>query len=92
MPRCGATFDENNLPPLDKGDFRGWANVNHTNLPLTLFLCKEGRTLFQRICEKVREGEAPAEPPRFLIQKGSVDASPSRTFDAATFAASNVGG
>ena len=23
MPRCGATFDENAVPPWTKGDFRG---------------------------------------------------------------------
>jgi hypothetical protein len=23
LPRCGATFDENNVPPWTRGDFRG---------------------------------------------------------------------
>ena len=23
MPRCGATFDENSVPPWTRGDFRG---------------------------------------------------------------------
>jgi len=38
-------------------------------------------------CEEIREGEAPAEPPRrkFLIQKGSAEASPSRDYDQGHF-------
>ena len=30
MPRCGATFDENSVPPWTRGDFRGvWAVTNN---------------------------------------------------------------
>jgi len=29
MPRCGATFDENTVPPCTRGDFRGVLVVTH---------------------------------------------------------------
>ncbi len=31
MPRCGAPFDENKRPPLDKGDFRGVLETESTH-------------------------------------------------------------
>jgi hypothetical protein len=31
MPRCGATFDENSVPPWTRGDFRG--GVERGNRP-----------------------------------------------------------
>ena len=47
MPRCGATFDENDRPPLDKGGLQGGSIRSSENLPLTPSLCKEGG-LFSR--------------------------------------------
>jgi len=29
MPRCGATFDENSVPPWTRGDFRGVLGPTH---------------------------------------------------------------
>jgi len=33
MPRCGATFDENGVPPWTRGDFRGVLNVGTKPTP-----------------------------------------------------------
>ena len=48
MPLCGATTDENNRPPLDKGGLQGGGARKFANLPLTPSLCKEGERHFQR--------------------------------------------
>ncbi len=48
MPLCGATTDENNRPPFDKGGFQGGGAWKFANLPLTPSLCKEGERHVQR--------------------------------------------
>ena len=45
MPLCGATTDENNRPPLDKGGLQGGGARKFVNLPLTPSLSKEGERL-----------------------------------------------
>ena len=47
MPGSGATLDENDRPPLDKGGLQGGSIRSSENLPLTPSLCKEGG-LFSR--------------------------------------------
>jgi hypothetical protein len=32
MPRYGTTFDENNRPPMDKGELQGLASLSGTSL------------------------------------------------------------
>ena len=46
MPLCGATTDENNRPPLDKGGLQGGGAWKFANLPLTPLLVEEGGTSF----------------------------------------------
>jgi hypothetical protein len=52
MPLRGATMDENNRPPLDKGGLQGGDAWKFANLPLTPSLCKEGERYFQGSSEK----------------------------------------
>ena len=33
MPRCGATFDENSVPPWTRGDFRGGFERRNDHAP-----------------------------------------------------------
>ena len=47
MPLRGATTDENNRPPFDKGGLQGGCAWKFANLPLTPSLCKEGERHFQ---------------------------------------------
>jgi hypothetical protein len=68
MPRCGATFDEKQRPPLDKGDFRGVLGGNPTNPRLDLCLCSQ--TIFKRATHAaapVRMKTSYSYCPRFFL-------------------------
>jgi hypothetical protein len=47
MPRCGATFNENHVPPCTRGDFRVFGNGNPPTPVLRATPPMEG--IFQRI-------------------------------------------
>ena len=69
---AGATRDENNRPPLDKGDFRGVVFGCFENLLLTPSFCARTRNaIFRRVPHAAFFGATTDEINAFVIIVGS---------------------
>jgi hypothetical protein len=69
MRRCGATFDENSVPPWTRGDFRGVLNGG-PNPPPALrdrYRCGEGFSSLHPLPRRGFSGELPMSFANYFV-------------------------